>query len=164
MTASGGFTCQTLPVTVWTVVTTCGVVVVTVARTSFIPGLSWWIPSCWPSTVTLALSGIFGKSRVVPSAIFTKRLLPATATTSPLSIFTSLVGTPTVVVVVDCTCALADAAKATSRTEATSITLHLAQNLSEFIVVLLSDSKTLYIQQQNGTAECAATARFNQLH
>src|SRR5437667_2431005 len=40
ITEFGGVTCQTVPVTVWTVVTVLGVVVVVIVRCSFIPGFS----------------------------------------------------------------------------------------------------------------------------
>src|SRR6516165_5202556 len=98
----------------------------------FHAGFSSWIPSFLPSTVALALSGTLGKSRMVPSGILTNRSLPLTATISPLSIFTALVGVP-LVVVVCCTCALVDAAKAAHRTAAASTTLNLVQRVTEFI-------------------------------
>jgi hypothetical protein len=34
----------------------CGVAVVVIARCNFMPGFKSWMPNCWPSTVTLALS------------------------------------------------------------------------------------------------------------
>jgi hypothetical protein len=56
------------------------VVVLTVVRSSFMPGWSSWIPSCLPPTLTLAFSGTLGKWRRVPSDILTRNRTAAIAT------------------------------------------------------------------------------------
>ena len=54
------------------VVTIKGVFVITIRTLSLsAPGLSSWMPSCFPLTVALADWGTFGKCRKVPSSIFT---------------------------------------------------------------------------------------------
>src|ERR1700756_4776178 len=69
------------------------------------------MPSIWPSTLTRVLSGTLAKCRRVPSAIFTMRSLPLTATTVPFSTVTWFVACPAEVDVSVCTCALPLVAK-----------------------------------------------------
>ena len=93
MTEVGGVTCHTVPVTLLVVVTVRGVLVVMVVRSSFIPGFRSRTPSCWPLTLTFALSGTLLKCRKVPSSNFTTRSFPKRRP-PPRSTFTSWLERP----------------------------------------------------------------------
>src|SRR5664279_5059226 len=106
ITAVGGFTYQTLPVTVCVVVMVLGMVVVVTVLLRRMPTLTSLMVISLPSTIAVVVGETLVRWRREPSSILMTRSRPLTYTTVPLTVFVVTEALPAAVSTSVLTCAL----------------------------------------------------------